>query len=224
MSKEYNLKLGDSVVVNPGVKDPDTGANIGGWQGRISDIAQGDSETLISVAWDSVTLKEMPRSVIEYCEEEGLDWRVMRLGASQVAPAPLRDTEEDVEDAIDEIESRSTWLFLGEEGSRIQKVLDGINPDDTFGIWGAWEKHLYENLEFPFEAEIVEHVRRGPLRIGDRVIVRGMSDFDDAYGIIVKVTKGPNSYEFTLCDLEVTDKKSKNYQLVKDYAVWYANH
>jgi hypothetical protein len=165
----------------------------------------------------------MPRSMIEYCEDEGLDWREMRLGVSDVKPASPRDAEEDVEEAIEEIESQTAWLFLGEEGQRIQKVLDGIDPDDTMEILEAWEAHLGKKLKFPFEAEIVEHVGRSSLRIGDRVTVKGIRDVDDVYGIFVEVTRGHDSYEFPLCDLEATDKQAKNYQLVKDYVVWYAN-
>ena len=223
MSDQYNLKAGDSVVVKPGVKDPDTGANISGWQGRISDINEGEEETTVGILWDSVTLKKMSRSMIERCEDEGLDWREMYLGVNDVKPALARDTEEDVEDAIEEIESQTVWLFLGEEGKRIQKILDGIDPDDTMEILEAWEKHLRKNLKFPFEAEVVEHVRRGPLRIGARVTVKGIIGVDDVYGLFVEVTKDRDSYEFTLCDLEATDRKSKNYQLLRDYAVWYAN-
>ena len=38
MGKSTNLKIGDSVIVKPNVKDPDLGIDIGGWQGRISEI------------------------------------------------------------------------------------------------------------------------------------------------------------------------------------------
>lgn len=223
MSNQYNLKVGDSAVIKPDVKDPDTGANIGGWQGRISDFNECEDETTIGILWDSVTLKKMPHSMIEHCEGEGLDWREMYVGADDVKPSPARDTEEDVEDAIEEIESQTAWLSLGEEGKRIQKVLAGIDPDDTMEILEAWEKHLREKLKFPFEAEVSEHVSRSPLRIGARVTVKAISGVDDPYGIFVEVTKDRSSYEFTLCDLEATDRKSKNYQLLRDYVVWYAN-
>jgi hypothetical protein len=223
MSDQRNLKEGDSVLVKPGMKDPDTDTNISGWQGRISDISEDDGETIVSILWDSVTLKKMPRSMIEYCEDEGLDWREMRLGVSDVKSASPRDAEEDVEEAIEEIESQTAWLFLGEEGKRIQKVLDGIDPDDTMEILEAWKAHLGKKLKFPFEAEIVEHVRRSSLRIGDRATVNGVRDVDDVYGIFVEVTRGHDSYEFPLCDLGATDRQAKNYQLVKDYVVWYAN-
>ncbi len=223
MSKQYDLKAGDSVIVKPGIKDPDTGANIGGWQGRVSEISEGDEETVAGILWDSVTLKKMPRSLIERCEDEGLDWREMYVRVDDVKPAPARDTEEDVEDAIEEIESHTNWLFLGEEGKRIQKILNGIDPDDTTEMLEAWEKHLRKNLKLPFEAEVADQVRRGSIRIGARVTVKRITGMDDTYGLFVEVTKGSDSFDFLLCDLEATDQKSKNYQLLKDYVVWYAN-
>ncbi|MBO0719669.1 MAG: hypothetical protein J2P41_02540 [Blastocatellia bacterium] len=223
MSDQRNLKEGDSVIVKPGVKDPDTAQNLSGWQGRISYISEEAGETIVSILWDSVTLKKMPLSMIGYCEDEGLDWREMRLGVNDVKPASPRDAEEDVEEAIEEIESHTAWLYLGEEGKRIQKVLDGIDPEDTMEMLKAWEAHLGKKLKFPFEAEIAEHVRSSSLRIGDLVTVKGFRYVDDVYGIFVEVMKGHDSYEFPLCDLEATDKQAKNYQLVKDYVVWYAN-
>src|SRR5262245_16211909 len=223
MSDQRNWKEGDSVIVKPGMKDPDTDTNISSWQGRISDISEDDGETIVSILWDSVTLKKMPRSMIEYCEDEGLDWREMRLGVSDVKSTSPRDAEEEVEEAIEEIESQTAWLFLGEEGKRLETVLDGIDLDDTMEILEAWKVYVGKKLQFPFEAEIVEHVRRSSLRIGDHVTVNGVRDVDDVYGIFVEVTRGHDSYEFPLCDLGATDKQAKNYQLVKDYVVWYAN-
>jgi hypothetical protein len=51
----------------------------------------------------------------------------------------------------------------------------------------------------------------------------GDSTVDDLYGIIVRVTHRRRLVAFPLCDLEVTDERSPNYQLVEDYGVWFAN-
>jgi hypothetical protein len=48
-------------------------------------------------------------------------------------------------------------------------------------------------------------------------------DVDDHYGIIVLLKHRRQQYHFPLCDLEVTDEHSANYQVVQDYAVWFAN-
>ena len=65
--------IGDGVKVKPGIKDPDFGTAIGGWLGRISSIDKSNAETLVSIQWNSVTLKIMPVAMIEQCEEQGLD-------------------------------------------------------------------------------------------------------------------------------------------------------
>jgi len=117
----------------------------------------------------------------------------------------------------------SVWLGPDDEDKRIQAVLDGIDPDDEMEALDAWEEHLEENLSFPFEAKVYEWQDRGPLRTGERVKVKSIFEADDHYGIIVEVRRGREKFWFPLCDLEVTDRQSPNYQLVKDYAVWFAN-
>ena len=60
------FNVGDSVVVKEGTLDPDYGNDISGWQGRIYGIDDSNyDDPLISIEWDSVTLKNMPRSVID---------------------------------------------------------------------------------------------------------------------------------------------------------------
>lgn len=223
MKAKPGMKVGDSVMVKPGTKDPDTGGDISDWQGRITEFAEGEDSPMVCIAWDSLTLSRMPLAMIERCEEEGLDWQCMFLSVNEVEPAPARDTERDVKNAIAEILKHSAWLHLDEEGKRIQKVLDGINPHDMMAMLDAWEEHLDEKLRFPFEAEVSEWQDRGPLRAGDRVMVKGITLVDDLYGIIVAVRRGRERFDFPLCDLEVTDQDSPNYQPVKDYAVWFAN-
>lgn len=224
MNKQQpKLKVGDSVVVKPGTKDPDTGGDISGWQGCITDFSEDDHAPTVGIRWDSLTLKNMPRATLQHSEDEGLDWQCMYLYLNEVAPAPARDTEQDVQAALAEIDKQSHWLYLGEEGKRIQEVLDGIDPDDEPELLDAWEVYLEKKLSFPFEAEISEYQERGPLRTGERVQVKSIYETDDLYGIIVEVRRGREKFWFPLCDLEATDRGSTNYQFVKDYAVWFAN-
>jgi len=216
------FKEGDSVVVKPGIVDPDFGTEIGGWRGRILGI-RPDREDAVLIGWDSITLKDMPASVIEQSEEQGLDWTKMYLDAQEVELTSARDTEEDVTQAISELARRHAWSYLGEQGKRIGKVLAGVDEDDEMGALYAWEEHLSNSLAFPFEAKVAEYQERGPLQAGDRVKVTGIGLVDDLYGIIVDLRRGRRKYAFPLCDLEVTDKRSPNYQIVRDYAVWFAN-
>ena len=131
MASKTKFKLGDSVVVKSGVKEPDDGTAIGGWQGRISEL---DSEAM-----------------------------------------------------------------------------------------EKWREHLAEVLSFPFEAAISEYQERGPLREGDKLVVRRIKEVDDLCGVLVDARQGRRKHVFPLCDLEVTDPGSSNRRHVRDYATWFAN-
>ena len=215
------LKLEDSIVIKSGVKDPDLDISIEGWQGRISDI----NEELVCIDWDSVTLKNMEASIITRCEQDGLDWTKIYLLADDVTLTKPRDRMKDVKKVIDELNKNYAWVSLGEEGVRIQKVLSGIDPAAYGLILQAWKKHLEKKLKFPIKAEVVELMNRGSLRIGDQVIIYGIDELiDEMRGLFAKVTyEKSKEFQFPLADLEVLNQKSKNYQLIKDYVIWYAN-
>ena len=86
------FKIGESVVVKPGVVDPDFGTDIGGWQGRVKEI----DDNTVFIAWDSITLREMGIDLVIRCENENLDWQVMTLDQREVEKTSSRDSERDV--------------------------------------------------------------------------------------------------------------------------------
>lgn len=238
------LRVGDSVVVKPGVADPDTGTDISGWQGRVAEIYPGVAPVitpasatapsaaeapglLVSIRWDSITLMNMPASLIMLCEEQGLDWATMGLGADEVMRAEARDVEADVARAKALLDSRYGWLaFGGEQGKRIQGVVNSAASPQEADVFEAWHNHLQANLRFPFQASVSEYqleYRRGPIRQGDSLKVLDITMLDDSYGTIVAAKHGHGLYELPLCDLEVTERTSPNYTLVDDYSVWFAN-
>jgi len=79
------------------------------------------------------------------------------------------------------------------------------------------EKHLKDNLEFPFLAEVCEYQENGILNEGDKVKVFSIQGSEDLYGIIVKAKSGRKTYHFPLYDLSVVDKKSDNYKQIEEY-------
>ena len=88
MMESDQWAIGDAVVVKAGVKAPDTGDEIGGWQGRISAIQAGEPP-ILTIHWDSVTLKSLPAAFIEYSVEEGLSWTGMNLEPQEAShPRP----------------------------------------------------------------------------------------------------------------------------------------
>jgi ribosomal protein S27AE len=89
-----------------------------------------------------------------------------------------------------------------------------------------WFKFLSNNLVFPFDARIDEgdiFDEAGPLRYNDKVVVQKVSGDFDLYGIIAKIKKGREIYEFPLCDLAIDDENSPNYKILDNYRTWFAN-
>src|SRR5438094_8555413 len=216
-----NWAIGESVVVKAGVTDPDTGRDIGGRQGRISAIL--DEGEILTIQWDSLTLKSMPAALIAWCEQEGMSWSEMNLSPEEVEPAAARDTENDVAAAIAELESQSSWLYLGgEQGQRIQAIVNRAQGRNEFAVFRTWHAYLEGHLFFPFAATVQEY-QRGPVRQGARVSVLAITFLDETYGTIVAVKHTHGVNELPLCDLKATEADTETRQLVEDYAVWFAN-
>ena len=225
LTPQKNFPIGESVVVKPGITDPDHGFDMGGWQGRVTENHHADEQgnPYVTIAWDSITLKQMPVEVIERCEEDGLDWSSMGLYASDVMSASPRDKIHQVQKFKDEIEDAHQMDYLGKQGRRMQQVLNSAVRKSEMGRFDAWGKYLSEKLNFPFEAEVSESQERGPIRTGEHVNVLGIEIVDDSYGIIVSIKTKRGHYDFPLCDLEALPETSPNYQPLNDYVVWFAN-
>ena len=63
------LSIGDSVRFKA-MKDADFDGDMSGWQGRVVSFEQEHGTVMI--AFDSITLRNMPDAYIETCEEQ--DW------------------------------------------------------------------------------------------------------------------------------------------------------
>lgn len=142
--KKNELKIDDSVKVKNGILCPDLKELcIGGWQGRISEIAEDDDDNIIvRIEWDSITLENMPDYYIDQSIEDGLDYSAIYLHPDEVELTQVRDKEEDVEEVIENISKTHAWGYLGEVGKRIQKVLVDIDDDDEMAAFKAWENYL----------------------------------------------------------------------------------
>ena len=214
------FKKGDIVKVKQGVIDPDFGDDIGGWQGKVSEV-DGD---VVGIDWDRITLFKCPDKYIQRCEEDGLDWEQIYLSIGDVESAIPRITPANLTDIKETIQLKHQWDHLGESISkRIHEVLNNTNIADEYAMMGAWEQYLSENLSFPFDAEITDEQDSVPLQRGDKTRIHSIIATDDHYGIIMKLEQGKKGFDFPLCSIRVTDKSSNNYQIVDDYSVWFSN-
>lgn len=221
-SKKWTI--GDSVVVKPGVTDPDMGGDIGGWQGRITAIYEDQDPVTVGIEWDSLTLKSIPEEHIAKSEEEGLSWSEINLYASEVASAVVRDTKADVAATIKELEPLYNWRYLGgEQGKRVQEIINSAKDRSELTIFRTWHAYLQKQLKVSFRATVSDYDGPGPVREGDQVTVIGILDLDTLYGTLVQVQHKRGVYQFALCDLKAPDADTQTEQLVEDYAMWYAN-
>jgi len=221
-----NMKLGDSVIVKQGVKEPDFEEfSIGGWQGRVVEIdTKSDKDNnLIMIEWDSLTLRQIPSKYIEQSERDGLDWKNMTLYESELEKSKPRDTKENVKQTQDKLSDNHYWDSLGDEVIRISKILDNVNPQDEMKCLQKWVEYLDNELSFPIHAIVSDSEDNWLIKSGDRVIIKSLPHIVDMYGIIASIRLNDEKYEFPLCDLEVIDKTKSDFQLIDDYRTWFSN-
>ena len=192
---------------------------MGGWQGRVSEI----QDDIICIEWDSSTLSIFPDKYLSQCEEDGLDWKRIYLEKKDVEFVNEVNADTELVKKREEIQLKHYWDWLGETGKRISKVLKDVNPNDDLAAFDAWEKYLKSSISFPFEAEIAEYQEKSAFRQGDKIKIHSILGYEDLYGIIAKIRFNGAVYHFPLCDVDVLDNKSKNYQVVDDYKNWFAN-
>ena len=221
-----SLKIGDSVIVKQGIKEPDLEKfEMSGWQGRVIEI---DNDTdkdniLITIEWNTLTLEQLPSKFIQQSEIDGLDWQSMVLYESDLDKTVPNDKKENVKKVQDKLSDKYYWASFGEVGIRISNVLGEVKRHNEMKCLEMWDKHLDENLSFPIQAIVDESEDDWLIKSGDVLTIKSLSNIVDMYGIITKVKLERKTYEYPLCDLEVLDKKSKDYQLINDYRIWFAN-
>jgi hypothetical protein len=147
----------------------------------------------------------------------------MNLSFDDVELAEARDTRDDVAATTAQIESQTNWLYLGgEQGERIQAIVNRAEGDNEFAVFRSWHAYLEEHLVFPFTARVEEY-QRGPVRQGARVTVLAITFLDGTSGTMVAVKHKNGVNDLPLCDLKATEAAVETRQLVEDYAVWFAN-
>lgn len=110
---EYSpFRYDESVVVRQGTVAELFDMDLSGWQGRASTVLRTEEgEPRVAIMWDSISLENIPLSVIEQCEKEGVDWTGVLLRLREVEHAEPRDTWDDVEDALERIIEGNPAIF-----------------------------------------------------------------------------------------------------------------
>jgi len=216
--------VGDSVRVNEGVEDSDyPGQEISGWQGRVVGV-QDEDPPLLEIEWDSVTLNEMPTSILEEAELDGFDWTRYHLYASDVEAVEPRDAPQDVKHAQTTLREELRWVFVEEDEEQlIRQVLSQAESDDERAVLTVWKEKLTDRLSFPFGARVAEPQESGPFQYGEKVHVKNILLMDSLYGLLAVIQQGRSTKHLPLADLEAVDGDSNNYESLRAYRAWFAN-
>jgi hypothetical protein len=218
-------KAGDVVRVKSDVQDELTGIFMENWQGRVIDFANdaATGEPLVCVEWDSVTARNLPIQYIMMSNQEDMDWSSYYLALDEVEPAPTRDTPEQAEQAIRELDAKYYWKSLGEQGERIHKIVGELDLDDDARSFKVWLDYLKKQLKFPFKAQIITGIQGGYAQEGEMVNVINFANIDDFWGIMMRVSTKKGMFDCALSDLSVEDENAPNFLPISDYAFWYDN-
>lgn len=222
--KIEEIKIGDYVKVKNGIKAPGFEYQLmDDWQGKIVEVQE--SENLVDIEWDSETLLNTPEKYLKDLIKEGYDYEIMTLELSDLERANRRDNSIQRKDVKSKLDAKLYWIELFEEEDKSIKygrLFQGIRLDNYNQLYQKWEEYLSENLEFPIETKVVE-TPRGRIRNGAKIKLLDIEDYDDMYGIFGIGKHERAAITFPICNLEATNKKSKNYELLRDYAIWFAN-
>lgn len=215
------ISIGQYVKVKNGIKAPDLDYQLmDGWQGKVTDILKDDR--LIEIEWDIKTLLNTPYQYLYDIISNGYNHQVMTLSLDELAPSTKRTFTRHEKSTL---YAKLYWIdFYGiqEVDEFYTELFKGIDVKDEYALLDKWEEYLTQTLKFPFETKVAE-TDRGGLKIGAKIKLLDLDDYDDKYGIF-GIGKGEmGAITFPICNLEATDKKSKNYELLRNYVVWFAN-
>jgi hypothetical protein len=222
--------VGNKVRVRPGVADPDfPDIPLGGWVGKVEDVAPHLSPPTVLVAWNRVTLKQMHPIFRHRCERDGLDEERMWLNEDELEPY---DGSPVVVEQPTQIIPRP--LNPDEREDRIRAVF-GLTSDENLPLtdhdsFCEYHRYLAQRLVFPFPAAIRPY--DGSPVSGDGFLILGLlpaDDQDPVAGLVCEVRRERRPgdtidecnrrFDVPLIAIAVAESSS-NGQLIDDYTFW----
>ncbi len=134
---------------------------------------------------------------------------------------------------------------LDDQDKRISAIFGSEIPDVTEESLEIYLAYLKQHLELPCQLTGIEdfdweeyyvigpgdkreyeRLKKSKPSYTDTFDMISFDEVEEWVGILVNVRRVSDKKKFTLplAELEAINKKSKNYQLLDDYSVWFVNH
>lgn len=222
-----NIKVGDGIKVKKGTKDPDfEDLLIEDWTGKVVEIIEeydDENIALISIKWDNSTLQKLPKKYVKECENLGLDWECMSLYVSDIELTSSDDEKPNMNQILLRLLGKSNIIAPNRYENKLKVIFQGVDIKNQWDCLMAWERHLKDNLKFPFEAKLTPNGNTWKHKQNKELIISKISSVDDKYGVIVGGKINNHEMDFPVSDIELLDSKSTNFEIIQDYNLWFSN-
>ena len=88
---------------------------------------------MLRVEWDSITLEEMPKSVLREAKLDGLDWSHYSLEVDDVEATEPRDSPQDAKQVKRDLQDELRWVYLDEAEEQLIRHVESQSDSDEEG-------------------------------------------------------------------------------------------
>jgi hypothetical protein len=144
------MKLGDNVKVKQGLLDPYLNKiDISGWHGRITFFYPHNDSILIQIAWDSLTLKQMPIEFIKSYIKNKWGYALSYIKIEDVKLSKPRDSVVDVDNLVEKMDKDHDYESYSEQDKRISKIFPSLDISVNNKNLKIYFEYLQKNLHEP---------------------------------------------------------------------------
>jgi len=223
MVENPKFPIGSSVRVKSAASSPhDRKVKMQGWTGRVNEAYYNErNQVVYDVSFDSVTIQQMPPSLIRKVLEMGEDFQDIELLENQLEACRPRDKFDDAVAAYRTAYHQYLWPSLTDP-AQAKRLKDILLRYPVLTDEQNWDSYFDHHLKFPFNVT----TKGTPfIEEGIPMQVTGIETFDNDAGHLVNIQmlgqRGKKKKQlFPLLNLNAADPYSPTAQILEDYDTW----
>ena len=210
------FKIGDSVKVKQNVVVDDfKKIDFTNWQGRIVECFE---ETELEVAWDSITLKQLPEAYILKNVKEDYNFDSLILETNQVEKTAARDEENDRLVVLQTLENKHYGFDdVGDDNDFYKDLFESKNIKVTPRNLNIYLEYIEECIEMPCL------MRNTATKETFQLFSFLGNEIEKNNAILVKAIRQSDKKQLVLPLHEFlpVDATSDNFSILKPYVTWF---